>query len=245
MSLGLTPNPMGGGGGSGDATSIGGIPIVGTPTTGSTLEYNAALNQFEWSLPTKYYLSGAAAAAGAPHIIGQSIVIYDVAAPSDPNRGTWQVTAGTGASFPGNYTKVSDAVSTASELAVLDSGNFFAGTDVEAVLQEVGGGLTSGPTGSLPIATTTILSVAITAAEVGDVVVELENGTLRYKTTLSVAHDDTSATLSEYNVEPGPGVTTVPVTFDADISAGNLRIRATATSTGWSYRVRRLALLAV
>ena len=73
----------------------------------------------------------------------------------------------------------------------------------------------------------------------------LENGTLRYKTMLSVTHDGGIAQVSEYGGAPGPGVGVVPVAFDADINAGFLRILAVASGGGWSYSIRSLDLASV
>jgi hypothetical protein len=108
-----------------------------------------------------------------------------------------------------------------------------------------GGGGDPGTTGILLVATNIIDSLLATACEGGDWQILLENGTLRYKTTLSVAHNGTTANAAESASVPGPGVGVLPVTFDADISGGQLRILATASAVGWSYRARRLTLLVI
>lgn len=74
----------------------------------------------------------------------------------------------------------------------------------------------------------------------GDWLIVLENGTQRYKTCVAVAHDDTTVDITEYGAVAGPGVGVLPVSFDADISGGDLRILAVVTGTGWSYYVRNL-----
>jgi hypothetical protein len=108
-----------------------------------------------------------------------------------------------------------------------------------------GGGSTPGPTGPLPVGTTVMDSVGIGACTGGTWEVLLQNGVLRHKALLSVAHNDVTATVSEFGSNPGPGVGVLPVTLDADINAGNLRILGIATLPGWSYRVNRLTLQTV
>lgn len=233
---GAYPNPGVGG--------LRGVPISAAAlASGAVHVYNALTNQWEPVNPVGYYASGAAAAAAAPHIDGTFVVIYPGVPTSE--AGTYQVTANGGAAFPGDYTKVSDATDTASEVAVVDAGNYYAGSNVEDVLQEIGGGAVSGPTGALAVGLNVLDSVALGVAEGSTWEVTLENGILRYKTTLAVAHDDGTATATESAANPGPGVGVLPVTFDADISAGNLRVLATAAAPGWSYRLRRLTLQVV
>jgi hypothetical protein len=233
---GVYPNPT--------VVGIQGVPISGAPTTSATvLKFNPITAQLEWWPEVIYAATGALAAAGAPYLLYQTVVIYPGSVPAE--AGTYQVTSNDGSAFPGDYTKVSDATDTASEVSIIDAGNYYAGNNVEDALQEIGAGLVSGPTGALLVTTNIIDSVAIAVCEGGTWEILLENGTLRYKTMLAVAHDDTNATASEFGSDPGPGVGVLPVTFDADISAGNLRILATATILGWSYRVRRLTLQAI
>lgn len=236
---GVYPNPT--------VAGIRGIPVSTTPpSAGQIYVYDALINQIVPVTTPAYFISGAAAQAAAlilPFVNGTFVII----SPGSPTSeaGTYQVTANGGIAFPADYTKVSDLTDTASEVGIVDVGNFYSGTNVEDALQEIGAGLVSGPTGALLVATNIIDTVVITACEGGTWEILLENGTLRYKTMLAVAHDDTNATVSEFGSDPGPGVGVLPVTFDADINAGNLRILATATILGWSYRVRRLTLQTV
>jgi hypothetical protein len=228
------------------ATVVGvqGVPVsASAPSAGDNWIYDASASEWVPGPAFSYYVSGAAAQAAAPHINGTYVVISPGSPTSD--AGTYQITTNGGAAFPADYTKLSDHTDTAGEVGVVDAGNYYGGTDVEAVLQEIGAGLVSGPTGTLLVATNVIDSILATACEGGDWQILLENGTLRYKTTLSVAHDGATASATESASVPGPGVGVLPVTFDADISGGQLRILATASAVGWSYRVRRLALMVV
>lgn len=213
---------------------------VSAPNSGDQLIYNGTSGQYEPASPTRYFADGTAAQAASPFIEGTFVVIY----PGSPTSeaGTYQVTANGGASFPADYTLVSDATDQASEVAITDAGNFYPGPkNVEVALQAVGEGNIAGVLGGpLPIGTTAIATLLATVVDGGDWSVILENGTLRYKTILSVTHDDGVVQLTESNSVPGPGVGVLPISFDADILVGNLRILAVATATGWSYRIRCL-----
>lgn len=234
--FGMYPNPGVGG--------IRGIPVsAAAPSGGDTFVYDAVAGQWVPAPAVRYFASGAAAQAAAPFINGTFVVIYPGTPPSE--AGTWQVTANQGAAFPADYTKVSDATETASEVGIVDAGNYYAGTNVEDALQEIGAGLISGPTGALAVGLNVLDTIAATAAEGAEWEVLLESGILRYQTVVTVAHDGATATATETAANPGPGVGVLPVTFDADISGANLRLLATAAAPGWSFRVRRLAALVV
>lgn len=218
------------------------VPVSGPLTAaGQQYVYDALTATIVPTLVFSYYTTGALAAAAAPHINGTYVVI----SPGSPTSqaGTYLVATNGGAAFPADYTKVSDSTDTASEVAIVDAGNYYVSTDVEGALQEIGAGSIGGTSAVLAIATVTADSVPAATYGGGDWEVMLVNTNLRYKSTLSVAHDGTNAVLTESAVAVGPGVGVVPVTFDADISGGNLRLRITATATGWTYKIRRLALL--
>lgn len=86
----------------------------------------------------------------------------------DADRGVWLVAANDGAAFA-DYTKVMDGHNTAAEIHIVDAGDFYAGSDAEAALQEIGtkqvffklGGSTL--TGSVTGGTSTALDAAIAA----------------------------------------------------------------------------------
>lgn len=234
---GTYPNPV--------VAGIQNVPVAATaPSSGSQLIYNGA--QYTPALPTQYFPKGTglapsaeAAAAITPFINGTTVVIY----PGTPTSeaGTYQVAANGGLAFPADYTKVSDHADTASEVGIVDVGNFYAATNVEDALQEVAKGQIVGTTGGpLPTGTTVIYTLPVANLEGGDFSIILENGILRYKTMLSVAHNDGTVNVAEYGSVPGPGVGVLPVSFDAAIALPNLVIRAVVTADNllWSYRIR-------
>lgn len=220
---------------------IRGVPIDGTtPESGQSLVYDLASGTYKNAYLARYFSTGAAAQAGAPHVVGTFVIVYPGATPDE--AGTYEITTNDGASFPSDYTKVSDHTDTAGEVGVIDADGNFTASDVETALAELANGQVLGKTGTLSITNNVIDFVTASAYASAQFLVTLINGTQRYQTTVLVVHDDTTADVTETNVQPGPGVSIVPVTFSADIASGDLRLIATATDTGWSYRVRRLAL---
>jgi hypothetical protein len=96
--------------------------------------------------------------------------------------------------------------------------------------------------GTLSAGATTLDTVAVAEFRSAQYLVTLINGEQRYQSTIDVVRNSaTTADITESSIVVSDTVTTVPVTFDADISGGNLRLIATATSTGWGYRLRRIA----
>ncbi len=74
----------------------------------------------------------------------------------------------------------------------------------------------------------TVASVSATVNRSATFQVQVTRGTEYHVTTINVVHDGTNAFLSEYGtIRTG----SILATFDADISGGNLRLRATPTST--------------
>jgi hypothetical protein len=221
-----------------------GIPMSAAATVGGQeLVYNAASGNWEPVQPIRYFASGAAAQAASPFINNTTVVIY----PGSPTSeaGTWQVTTNGGIAFPADYTKVSDATDTASEVSIIDSGNYFTSSNLEGATQEIGAGTILAATGALPIGTTPLATHLIAIYGSAEWVVELVNGTLRYHVHLSVSHDGVNAVVEEFGGVPGPGVGVIPVTFDADVAGLDFRLLAVATGVGWSYRVRCMDALVV
>lgn len=119
-----------------------------------------------------HYADLAAAIADTANLVnGQYVFIAggaDVGGDPNDDRGVWYVNANQGAARA-DYTKVLDITNKASELVIEDAGDFFAATDAEAALQEIGtkqvfyklGGSTL--TGSVTGATSSALSAAIAA----------------------------------------------------------------------------------
>lgn len=233
---GTYPNP--------DVVKLQNIAVApDTPVSGDSLVYDGVAGEWVPAAAVRYFANSAAATAAAPFINGTRVVLW----PGSPTTeaGTYNVVANGGITFPADYAKVSDATDVASEVGILDVGNFYPVTkNVEVALAAIGQGAIKGSTNALAIGPNVLASVSATTATGGDWAVQLENGTQRYHAVLSVAHNGVTANLSEDGT-PGPGVTQLPVTFDADINAGNLRILANATLAGWSYRIRCLDLQAV
>ncbi len=233
---GTYPNPT--------VAKIQGTAVASTaPTQGASLFYNTATLRYEIVVPTRYFASSAAATAAAPFLLGQTVVI----SPGSPTSeaGTYQITSGTGASFPANYTKVSDATDTASEVSIVDAGNYFSSTNVEGALQEIGAATQSVFSGTLPVSTTTTIDSAAIAS-VGKITWDLELvfGTIRYGVTVTATHDGTTPYDTQTNIVLTPG--TIDIAVSVDISAGNIRLRG-ANASGvnvWTYRVKRMSVIA-
>lgn len=226
------------------ATVVGiqGIAIAGAPATSSdTLKFNPVSSQLEWHPSVRYYATGALAAAAAPHLLNDSVVIYPGTTPAE--AGTYQITANDGSAFPGDYTKVSDATNTASEVGAVDADDHYDGVDVEAILQEIATGAIRGVKFALAIGTNIIDTVPAATYPGGDWSVMLTKGSLSYKATLSVAHDGALASMTEENAAVGTGIGVLPVSFTADIAGASLRVLATATEGGWSCHIRRMAMM--
>lgn len=214
----------------------------GVPASGTTWVYDSLSGTWKHVAPTRYFVSGAAAQAASPFINGTFVIIF----PGSPTSeaGTYQVTANGGAAFPADYTKVSDATDTASEVSIVDVGNYYASTNVEGALQEIGAGTIAGPTGAVAVGTTVIDSVATASIGAAEWFLEFVNGNLRYASTINATHDGATANGIESNVVLGPGLLTLPFTVSVDVSAGAMRLLATSGVAGWTYRARRLTLAA-
>ncbi len=120
------PNP--------DVLGLNGLLLGGTPAAGRMLVVNDAGTGLTWYVVQVYASLAAAAAAQANQVINQNIIISNT--PAGSADGTYQLNAKTAS--PADYTKLSDATDTASEVATVDAGNFFTGSDVESNLQQLG-----------------------------------------------------------------------------------------------------------
>jgi hypothetical protein len=99
--------------------------------------------------------------------------------------------------------------------------------------------------GSLVNGSTTVMdSVATASAGACDWIIEVVNGTQRYTSEIHGVTDGTTANHVEDGIALGPGVTSIPIVFNVDVSGGALRLTGAATAAGWSFRVWRVQLAA-
>jgi len=229
---GTYPNPT--------VVRIQGRPVsAAAPTSGSTFIWDGSTWQI--SYPVQYFASSAAAVASAPFINGTTIVI----SPGSPTSeaGTYQVTSNGGVSFPSDYTLISSAVITASDVGITDSAGWYAGaTNVEDALAQVGAGQEGQLTGTLIVGANTLDSVAIAQYGAVEWQLELVKGTTRYYDLVSAVTDGTTANFTESNIALIPGSGTFDFTISVSISGANMILVVTPLTTGWAYRVRRRLL---
>ncbi len=229
---GTYPNPT--------VVKIQGRPVsASSPTSGSTFIWDGSTWQI--SYPVQYFASSAAAVAAAPFINGTTIVI----SPGSPTSeaGTYQVTSNGGVSFPSDYTLISSAVITASQVGITDSAGWYAGaTNVEQALAQVGAGQEGQQTGTLSVGANTIDSIAFASYSAAEWQVELIKGSTRYYDLVSAVTDGTTANFTEDNIVLIPGSGTFDFTISVSISGSNMILVVTPLTTGWAYRVRRRLL---
>ncbi len=188
---------------------------------------------------TRVYTSLALAAADqANQVIGQQIIIFN-AVPS-PDDGTYQLNAKTAS--PADYTLVDTGTVTAANVSIADAGGYYAGTNVEAALQELGPILTANTqqTAVLPVATTPEQSFVLANTQSVEIEFSLTKGAVRYVSLVRATHDGAAAYWSEANTVVSPGTIDASVSFD--VLGANLRFLATAATVGWTLRwiVRQL-----
>jgi hypothetical protein len=226
---GFYPNPT--------VVGLRGLPISAVaPAIGSSLGFDGAgVSYFN---PTQYFVDHLAAVAAAtlnPFLLNTFVVLY----PGNPagEAGTYQISAGDGTTWPGDYTKVSDLTNTASEVGIVDAGGWYPGiTNVEDALQALGSGLGAGIiSGPLPLI----------GANVVDTVLIVNVGTANWELTLTKGgiyrKSEINATLggtwNEVNLIQDPGVYDLATTVT--VGAGALNLIVTPASLGWSFRLRR------
>jgi hypothetical protein len=246
-SSGGTPTGAAGGDLGGDypnpsVVKVGGTPIntLVAPVAGATWVYDSVSGKMILRVPFRYFASGALAAAAAPLLNGTFVVLN----PGSPTSeaGTYQVATNQGAAFPGDYTKISDSTDTASEVGIVDTGNNYAESDVEGALAAIGGGSILPQIKAVAMGDNVLDRVVSATYGTGVWIVTMVKGNLRLVTTLSVAHNGTAAVIVQSGTVVGPGITTPPFTFDAALVDTDLCLMVNATDTGWSGRVRRIAL---
>jgi len=211
------------------------VPTVG----GTTLVYDITTDALVWYSVQTYSSLAAAAAAQTNQVIGQQVIIYGSAGGAED--GTYVLTAKTGVA--GNYTKVSDATTTAAEVGVVDAGGYFAGVNVETVLQEIGAGLSGTLTATPPAAATAIDAVAVATYRECRWFVTLQKGIVCRSSTVVANHDGTTPYFNEFDIVLTPG--TIDIAMSVDISGGNMRLVATPSTVGWTVKYRREQLVTV
>jgi hypothetical protein len=207
------------------------IPVTG----GGQLTYDVTTDACIWYSVQVYTSLANAAADQANQVIGQKVIIFNT--PATGEDGTYNLDSKTG--NPADYTKISDATNTASEVAIVDAGNWYSSTDVEGALQEVGAQLGaiafSGLTAGVNVLNT--VAIASVRAVIWDVSVQDAGGTNVELQTVYAQHDGSAADYTVY----GPGPTgTVDVTLSVDVSGADMRLLATITGAAtWQGKVRR------
>lgn len=230
---GFYPNPI--------VVGIEGIAIDAAPTgSGAQLVYDLATNKYYFTQPTMYFMTGAAAQAAAPFINGTTVVIN----PGSPTTeaGTYQVTTNGGAAFPADYTKVDDNTNTAAEVSIVDAGGYYpAPKEVETALQDIGTGIAGVLTTVLAAGANVVDTVPVATGRQALWSYTLEKGAVTYAEHNRAVNDGVATPSNgAYGTVLTAGV--IDVVMTVDISAGDMRLIATAASAGWSIKYRRLEL---
>ncbi len=87
---------------------------------------------------------------------------------------------------------------------------------------------------------TTLDSVAIASFVSVDWSVQATKGTNTYKSIVSAAHDGTTPVPLEFGIVQAPANGTYDFVLSVDISGGNMRLRTTPATGGWTFKVRRI-----
>lgn len=206
--------------------------------------YDAGSGTLVWR-NTLVYTSLATAAANQAadgQIVGQQIIIYGSVGGAED--GTYQITVLTGNTS--DYTKISDATNTASEVSIVDAGGYFVSTDVEGALQEVGAKTTST---IVPL----VNAVATVAAQVsthsyGRALWEIciynaatgvrENWTVDTNNNAYTGNDATGIpNYTIYGAGPDANGHTIQMDYNGVGALQKMRLLITANGTGWAVEV--------
>lgn len=209
-----------------------------TPAGGSTLVFDAGINQYVWYVERIYMSLVDAAADQANQVVGQNIIIAN--SPPIPGDGVYQLTVKTGS--PSDYTFLSVSSSLASGVILDGPIPPLTATNVFTALQQIVA-LTINPqaSGTVPGTTVQIIdSVPLASVAEVDWNVVLQNGSSRYTEKLHYTHDG----VTPFGTSDGIAGTTWPfgATLSVTISAGNLNLVLTTTSFACDYRVKRTTL---
>jgi len=189
-----------------------------------------------YNQPQLAFASLAAAVAAQPQVVGSRIIISPGATASE--AGTYQVDANTGSS--GDYTKISDHTDTASEVTIVDAGNYYVSTNVEDALQEVGAGSSGNQTTAGVSSATVVASVSDSNNSVVWMITAVD-GTERYTEQLMVTHDGSTA----YTESQGTAIVPAAagkITTSVALSGGDIELTFTPSSGTWDVTVKAVAL---
>lgn len=219
-----------------------GDPIGGTTAPGRALVVNDTNTGYTWYAVLTYASIAAAAADQSLQVIGQQVIIFGTPA----EDGTYLLTAKTAS--PADYTKISDATNTASEVSIVDAGGYFSSTNVEGALQELGAG-TAGDIVATGLTAGPNIVDQIAAGSYGAVLWEVvcqrtDIANQRYVELVSVTHDSINSYMESMGVAVVPSASSF-VSVSSAFSAGNMQLTVTFTIGTWNVTVRRVVLTPV
>ncbi len=211
------------------------VPVLAGPyAAGAALVYDSGLGKWVGYVLQVYTSLAAAAAAQANQVVGQNIIIFNTV--PTPDDGTWQLTVKTAS--PADYTKVSDAVNVASEVALDVPIPPLTATNVQQALEQI---VLPSNTGTAAGAATTVIG-SVPLATVGrvDWYVLLQRGTDRYIETLHYTHNGAAP----FGVSDE--IAAVNFAFNATLAVAvvgaNLELSVNNTGAAITYRVKAVTL---